>query len=310
MPLALTQDEINSLTAARALCPVGDEKATAGGNWVPFYEALFSIINSRLAVANLDVSTSPEDRATLNEVSRWLSVAINANGGQGMHSTFIRTYTNYQSLLRTNHEVSSSEMQYASNQVALNVWKALNGTSPNGQTVPWQIPTLAEIADYDAKAIGDSLFGTLRLGGQAPLLVDGDTAVSENAAWSGTLGFSLLGGAPPHETERLYSAEVPSTAAGAAPQTGSPVNRVDDVKNILFAVASYQYAYARTPVTFAGFLAQLNIALIDPAIVHLKVRNTPSCGGDANHRHEKPDARSASREARASDPSAQSFAHV
>jgi hypothetical protein len=50
--------------------------------------------------------------------------------------------------------------------------------------------------------------------------------------------------------------------------------------------------------------------VIDPAFVLLKVSGAPSCGGDASHRHEKLVARSAAREARASDPVAQGRSYL
>jgi RHS repeat-associated protein len=56
--------------------------------------------------------------------------------------------------------------------------------------------------------------------------------------------------------------------------------------------------------------AAFGYIFIDPAFVLLKVAGAPSCGGDASHRHEKLVARSAAREARASDPVAQGRSYL
>ncbi|WP_326838966.1 calcium-binding protein [Pseudomonas mandelii] len=68
-----------------------------------------------------------------------------------------------------------------------------------------------------------------------------DTASSRNSGWSGTIGFNLLGGEYPFETWRLISAGDPESDIKGRHELAK-VNRVDDFKNILFAIDSYNVA--------------------------------------------------------------------
>lgn len=77
-------------------------------------------------------------------------------------------------------------MQEASSVVARNfVNGLLVGVSLDGLAA-WTLPGISQIAGLDAKAIGEVLFFNT--------LGSNDTAYSTNAGWSGTIGFSLLGG--------------------------------------------------------------------------------------------------------------------
>lgn len=96
---------------------------------------------------------------------------------------------------------------------------------------PWTVPRIDQIAGLDAKVIVEALF----LGPLGAI----DTATSRNAGWSGSLGFNLLGGADPYQSWRLMSAGHPDSELGGQHHLAQP-NTLDDFKNILFAVQSYQ----------------------------------------------------------------------
>ncbi|PYE75962.1 calcium-binding protein [Xylophilus ampelinus] len=126
-------------------------------------------------------------------------------------------------------------MQKSSNGVALNFYLDITGRSGNTDMVPWTVPAISTIARADASSIGRNLFGP----GSSQPLATGDDAVDSNSAWSGALGFNLLGGEAPFETWRLLN----DPATGDVPKQGT-VNTLDDFKNLLFAVDSYGKALA------------------------------------------------------------------
>ncbi len=247
MPYQFTASEIARLQAARALCPAGDLSPTGSGNWVPFYQELSQIIAHRLQYSH-GYGLTQQDLQDLRNAKLWLDVAIGANGSTGMHSTFIRTYTNRQGELRLGESFTEAAMQTASNAVALNLWRDLSGL--NGSSTPWVVPFIASIAQADASAIGISLF--------SGVLSATDTAITANSAWSGALGFSLLGGDSPFESWRLL------TSGDTGAPTNASFNTLDDLKNVLFAVDSYIKARSAT-ISLASLsdwqalLAQFNI---------------------------------------------------
>ena len=226
------------------------EVPSAGTDAVPLYQTLSDLIAQKLATPGaLDTATVSD----LKSAKLWLDVAIGANGGSGMHSAFIRVFTNEQGRLRLGREFTADEMQKASNVVARNVANGLLlGDANSGDPLaPWTVPRIDQIAGLDAKAIGEALF--------SQALGAGDTATSRNAGWSGTLGFDLLGGSSPFETWRLLSAgdsgsELPGRHGQAT------LNTLDDVKNVLFAVLAYEKAlkagFAEGPTDMLSWLSQ------------------------------------------------------
>ncbi|WRH93611.1 calcium-binding protein [Pseudomonas fluorescens] len=169
-------------------------------------------------------------------------------------------------------------MQLSSNQVAANFINTLIDGSLAGRLAPWTVPSISQIAEIDASAIGKALF--------SEACGEKDTAVSHNAGWSGTVGFSLLGGAPPYETWRLISAG-DSQGDDGGPPTQTKANRLDDYKNILFAIDSYSVGLRAAISNFGvnplqSLLSvvpeQINIALasgsLNPLIQHV-VKGTP-----------------------------------
>jgi Ca2+-binding RTX toxin-like protein len=215
----------------------------AGGNAVPVYEALYNILSAKSS----DDYISAKDLKDIESAKLWLSAAIEANGGSGIYSDIIRYYTQRQGELRLGKQFSEAEIQNASNVVARNLVNGLLFGSPENDLGAWTVPTIIQIAALDAAAIGDQLF--------KKTLGDTDTATSQNAAWSGTIAFSLLGGDNPFETWRLISAGDSHSTEPGQYQTAR-VNRLDDLKNILFAVESYQYASVEAIKGTAGSVTQ------------------------------------------------------
>ncbi|WP_460410264.1 MULTISPECIES: hypothetical protein [unclassified Pseudomonas] len=169
-----------------------------GASCAPLYQKLFDIIGGRVSEV---IVVDNEAGEILKSARLWLAVAIDANGGNGgngAYSALIRGYTSRQGELRLNKIFSENLMQLSSNQVAANFINTLIDGSLAGRLAPWTVPSISQIAEIDASAIGKALF--------SEACGEKDTAVSHNAGWSGTVGFSLLGGAPPYETWRLISA--------------------------------------------------------------------------------------------------------
>lgn len=142
-------------------------------------------------------------------VRSWFLGATQANSGIGPYATLIRAYTGRQAALR-NVAMTDQLMQDASNAVAIRV---LTDLLPEGASL-----TLEDIAERDATEVGGVVFASLQ----------GDTALTANAAWVGSLLFAPMGS---NQSGRLYSAGSPTSA-----------DTVDDWKNILFAYDSFVQA--------------------------------------------------------------------
>ncbi|MFJ3006181.1 calcium-binding protein [Pseudomonas fluorescens] len=201
--------------------------AEEGRNCASFYRVLSKIIGEKFSE---DIFFEKDVIDVLRSARLWLDVAIDANGGQGAYSALIRAYTKRQGELRLRKRFTESKMQASSNQVAVNFMNILLYGSVKGDLAPWTVPSISQIAGIDASAIGEVLF--------LDDLGKDDTATSRNAGWSGTIGFSLLGGKPPYETWRLISAGDPGSEIKGNHELAK-VNRLDDFKNILFAIDSY-----------------------------------------------------------------------
>lgn len=245
-----------------------------GSNCAPFYQALSDIIGEKLSGRIVFNETI---KRTLKSAKLWLDVAIDANGGDGAYSALIRAYTLRQGQLRLKKTFNAELIQEASNGVAVNFVNALVYGSVKDDLAPWTVPLISQIASIDARAVGEILFedesGTE------------DTASSRNSGWSGTIAFSLLGGEFPYETWRLISAGDPgSEIKGSHDQV--KVNRIDDFKNLLFAINSYSVALQAVVNNFGQHMlatlfsipTQINVALdsgnINPLIQYV-VKGTP-----------------------------------
>jgi Ca2+-binding RTX toxin-like protein len=248
-----TAAEKQEIEAARLLCPAGNDPraVVSSGNWVPFYTKLSEIISRHISAGDV---TDPIDLGDLKSAKLWLDVAIGANGGIGMHSAFIRTYTDREGELRRGTSFTNTEMQKASNGVALNLYRDLVGIEQRENYVAWTVPTIAQIAEADASSIGRNLF--------ANSLSATDDAVRYNSAWSGAVGFNLLGGFQPYETWRLLVDGTPNDID----KKNATVNTLDDFKNILYAVDSYERAlkagYAQGGIDFLLTLGYASAGLV------------------------------------------------
>ncbi|MCW0920255.1 calcium-binding protein [Pseudomonas sp. RG1] len=252
-----------------------DALKLAGASCAPLYQKLFDIIGEKVS----DVAAADKEAGEVLKSARlWLAVAIDANGGNGAYSALIRGYTSRQGELRLNTIFSEDLMQLSSNQVAVNFINTLINGSLAGQLAPWTVPSISQIAEIDASAIGEALF--------KEVCGEDDTAVKRNSGWSGTVGFSLLGGKPPYETWRLISAGDPNAEDDGPPTQAKP-HRLDDYKNILFAIDAYSVGLQAAISNFGinplqSLLSvvpeQINIALasgsVNPLIQHV-VKGTP-----------------------------------
>jgi Ca2+-binding RTX toxin-like protein len=246
-----------------------------GKNCAYLYQELSKLIGRKLR----DGTRFEKEVANiLRSAKLWLDVAIDANGGRGAYSALIRAYTLRQGELRLNKVFSDSQMQESSNQVAVNFMNSLMNGSVKFDLPPWTVPSIDQIAAIDASAIGEVLFRK-----EAGIE---DTASSQNAGWSGTIGFSLLGGKPPYETWRLIFAGDPGSDIKGSHQLAK-VNRLDDYKNILFAIDSYRIGLQAVIKNFGANIVstvfsvvpeQINIGLasgnINPLIQYV-VKGTP-----------------------------------
>lgn len=142
-------------------------------------------------------------------VRSWFLGATQANSGIGPYATLIRAYTGRQAALR-NVAMTDQLMQDASNAVAVRV---LTDLLPEGASL-----TLEDIAERDATEVGGVVFASLQ----------GDTALTANSAWAGSLLFAPMGS---DQSSRLYSTGLSTT-----------VDTVDDWKNILYAYDSFVQA--------------------------------------------------------------------
>lgn len=225
---AAEQARVND-ALARCSADTSANTATPNGHWAPFYVALSAILSERMISGTLSI----EDAAVARSAKLWLDVAVGANAGTGIHSTFIRTYTAIEFQLRVGRPPTEQEMQLSSNGVAFNLLQNLKASG-------YTIPTIGELAAEDAASIGRHLYENI--------LGTKDTAFSQNSAWSGALGFNMLGGQAPYESWRLVN-------SGGS----NNLDTVDDLKNVLYAAYSYTKA---------------NLAAIRDAL-------SPSVGGQA-----------------------------
>ena len=112
----------------------------------------------------------------------WLRGATEANAGRGAFSALIRSYTETQYKLRYGTDIPGGKLQEASDKVAQNLIRDLLGANEP----VWSkgvMPDITRIAFADATAVGDVLFNKD---------LNDTAAPPKNAAWSGSLLFSLL----------------------------------------------------------------------------------------------------------------------
>jgi Ca2+-binding RTX toxin-like protein len=230
--------------------------AVVGKNCAPLYQTLSDMIGGNLSGS---LVFDENVKKIFRSAKLWLDVAIDANGGSGAYSALIRAYTMRQGQLRLNKMFSDELMQKSSNQVAANFINALLYGSLKYNLAPWAVPSIDQIASIDASAIGEILFPQEG--------AEEDTASSRNSGWSGTIGFSLLGGIYPYETWRLISAGDPGAEIRGRHELAK-INRIDDFKNILFAIDSYSVALVAVVKNF-GWNALESIFSVFPEQINI-----------------------------------------
>jgi hypothetical protein len=179
-------------------------------------------------------------------------VATQANANTGSpFSTFIRSYTDRQGELR-GVTITDELMQKASNAVAFN---PISSILKNGQ-----LPTFDQIANDDAKGVGDTIFN--------PSIPNDRAGTELNAGWSGAVGFSGLGA--DQSWHLLGGDEV--------------LNTVGDLKDILFAydatlkaIEEVHASYGSTglEVLESGLTLGINAFALAKDIVNTIFSNTP-----------------------------------
>lgn len=170
-------------------------QASAQGNRSAMYLGIAGLLQQKLQGASV------ADQQMLNQDILWFQGASQANLGNGIYATLIRSYTQAQATLRMGGSISDDEMQLASNRVGDAVYNTI-------QQMQGSIPTLTDIAHDDATAVGITIF--------QPVIPD-DSASTRNTGWSGTVLFSMLG---LDETSMLVT-------------NGSTVQSLDDARNVL-----------------------------------------------------------------------------
>lgn len=176
-----------------------------------------------------------------SDVKLWLDGAALANAGKGVFAELIRSYSQRQMELR-GIQYSDALMQEASNRVATNALDDILDLARRTADGRWKFPTLKDIANNDATGVGDVLFKSLS---------NDSAGGTKNAGWSGTILFSAFG---QNETYRL-------TMEG-----GPGLDRIDDIKNVLFAYESYAHAFKQAIWAIGSdivALTQLDITLLD-----------------------------------------------
>lgn len=206
MPYIFTPPEQVQIEALYNAGPVNDGQP---GNFAPMYD----YISTRLRSGSPPPDSDPE----VLKSRLWFDGAARANGGSGVFSILIREYTQTEGVLHFGTRFSSSVgplgIQEASNKVARRVHATLSSS--------WQLPAIDGIATQDASAVGEVLFAS----------AIGDTAFSQNAAWSGAVLFSMLGS---DQTRRWISTGSNPLAADS----------LDDYRNLFFGRLSYENAFA------------------------------------------------------------------
>ncbi|WP_339083096.1 calcium-binding protein [Pseudomonas sp. TMP9] len=220
MNIFLTQEQHGQISALFAEGPKNQSTSNPLGDYSHIYQFIADMLGSVLGGSGDDVQT-------------WLHGAAQANAGQGAYSAMIRAYSAQQMVLR-GVEYSDELMQLASNKVAERALEDILSTDRIQPDGTWLFPTIDEIAERDATGVGEVLFAELPFGDSArdPLAGGG-----VNAGWAGSILFSGLNS---NQTWRLLSSG-----------DGQQVDRLDDLKNLLFAYDSYRTAWEAA--LFAGF---------------------------------------------------------
>lgn len=178
-----------------------------------------------------EVLQSHEDAAG-SSIANWFRGAEQVNAGKGAFSVFIRSYTQHQMTLRgIGSQYSESAMQNASNEIARRAIDDMFKSERLQSDGTWRFPSIAELARFDATAVGAVLFNSLDSS-------DAARELQQNAAWAGAILFASLG---VNQSERL-----------TANSGDAGLDRLEDLKNVLFAYDSIRQAAVAVAVEGSG----------------------------------------------------------
>ncbi|MBV1929405.1 MAG: hypothetical protein KUG81_07840 [Gammaproteobacteria bacterium] len=171
----------------------------------------------------------------ITQAKLWFEGAYLVNTGQGGFSDLIRYYTQRQGQLHFGEAEGAGsfvayggDMQLASDEVAR---RALESILTNKDNREGQVPLLSQLAKNDATAVGNVLFAR----------DTADTAFANNAAWSGTPLFSMLG-----------SDQTGLLLRGRDGDTSEVFDTIEDLRNLIFMVDAFDYAVEQAKASWAG----------------------------------------------------------
>ncbi|SDC09137.1 hypothetical protein [Acinetobacter boissieri] len=202
----LKPEDMQTIAKMRDEANARDAQQAGTGRYYEIYEAF-----ANLLVNKYNYETS--DSTVL-----WLRGATEANAGRGVMSELIRVYSDMQAQLRYNEHVSIDLMQKASDAVTKKMLLNLFGEGDDPASYS-EIPAIDKIGNTDATAVGEVLFNRD--------LKDSASRDGGNAAWSGTLLFTLLRN---DQTWRLIG-------RGNSPLK---IDSLNDWRDILYAYYSYK----------------------------------------------------------------------
>ncbi|MBS7815678.1 hypothetical protein J7560_09675 [Wohlfahrtiimonas chitiniclastica] len=213
-------------------------------NWSHAYTAIAELLEKKLDLDNIYTGNGELRKGEDHPVVVWFRGAAQANNpdSTSVYSVMIREYSEQQMALR-GISYSDALMQQASNKVAENAMNDILDRELD-QDGFYSFPTIEDISLQDAIGVGQVLFSGLENGDTAKS--DGENAyASMNAGWSGTMLFTSLGS---DQTWRLFTA---GDYLGDNDEYGDRINKVsfnrmDDLKNVLFAYFSMKKAISAT----------------------------------------------------------------
>lgn len=198
------------------------EQAQANGSWADAYELVASIVTNEPDMSGSEpINSDPEVQAS----RLWLLGAAQANAGEGAFSSLIRDYTERQYELHFGISLSDAKAQQASDAVA----EAVIDDILNLRI----LPTVGQIAEQDATAVGETLFSRTPSGEDNTDDPAGNPDI--NAAWSGSILFSFFdnGSVASDQTDRLLSTG----------ENDAAFDSLNDLRDVLFAYDAFGAAF-------------------------------------------------------------------
>ena len=198
MTFIFSQEQITELTNLRldALAAIAADPNVQGA-YAPVYTRIFEMISDNYDPNDLSSATPKEGV----EAGAWVflrGVPL-VNAGIGNYSQFIRTYTATQYKYRFGEDIFNEEeldhlVQDVSDQIAENIIRDILNLNENNPNPSHQLPTVDNIADNDAEAAAEVLFGIEQIAGWAGnpffLPLGHTTSYSENILHSNISGYT------------------------------------------------------------------------------------------------------------------------